>query len=112
MSRRPYKTTGCFRFFILIIILAPVAYLVASYVNGEDGISNIKRLLHLDGKEITVSTSDAAGTDNADILKEQVRIKDARIEELMKENDKLKKDIQDMQALLNKLNNLQDSGNQ
>ena len=112
MSRRPYKPTGCFRFFLLIIILAPVAYLVAAYVNGEDGIANIKHLLHLDGKEVTVTSSDPANTDNLDILKEQVRIKEARIEELMKENEKLKKDILDMQALLDKMNKGQDSGNQ
>lgn len=108
MSRRPYKTTGCFRFFLLIVILAPLAYLVASYVNGEDGIGNLKRLLHIEPREITTTTP--VQTDNVDILKEQLRIKDARVEELMKENEKLKQDLKDMEALLDKMHETPDSG--
>ena len=39
---RSYKTTGCFRFVLFIVILAPLAYLGASYYNGQDGVQNIK----------------------------------------------------------------------
>jgi hypothetical protein len=40
-----YKATGCARFFLVLIILAPLAYLGASYYNGQDGIENVKSLL-------------------------------------------------------------------
>jgi hypothetical protein len=37
-----YKTTGCAKFFLILVILAPIAYIGASYFNGQDGIDNIK----------------------------------------------------------------------
>jgi cell division protein FtsB len=37
-----YKTTGCAKFFLILVILAPLAYIGASYYNGQDGIENIK----------------------------------------------------------------------
>ncbi|MBK8502791.1 MAG: hypothetical protein IPL46_11535 [Saprospiraceae bacterium] len=37
-----YKTTGCAKFFLILVILAPLAYVGASYFNGQDGIENIK----------------------------------------------------------------------
>ena len=43
-----YKATGCARFFLVLIILAPIAYLGASYYNGEDGIENVKNFLGID----------------------------------------------------------------
>jgi hypothetical protein len=39
-----YKMTGCARFFIVLIILAPLAYIGASYYNGQDGLQNLKSL--------------------------------------------------------------------
>ena len=38
------KTTGFARFFLIMIIVAPLAYIGASYYNGEDGIEKIKNL--------------------------------------------------------------------
>lgn len=38
------KTTGFARFFLIMIIVAPLAYIGASYYNGEDGIEKIKSL--------------------------------------------------------------------
>ncbi len=46
MATRPYKTTGCFRFVFFMMILAPLAYIGASYYNGQDGLQNIKNLFH------------------------------------------------------------------
>ncbi len=45
MSRRKVRLTGCARFFIIMIILAPLAFIGASYYNGEDGIENFLKLL-------------------------------------------------------------------
>ena len=35
------------RFLIVMLILGPLAYMGASYYNGEDGIANLKKLLGL-----------------------------------------------------------------
>ena len=48
---RKYKVTGCAKFALVIVILAPIAYLGAAWYNGEDGIENIKALLGLDDNE-------------------------------------------------------------
>ena len=39
---RKVKSTPFARFLLVMIVLAPVAYIAASYFNGEDGIQNIK----------------------------------------------------------------------
>lgn len=39
------------KFFIFLIILLPLAYLAASYIKGEDGIANAKKLLGMDGND-------------------------------------------------------------
>ena len=46
-----YKATGCARFFLVLIVLAPLAYLGASYYNGEDGIENVKNLLGIESSQ-------------------------------------------------------------
>ena len=46
---KKYKMTGCARIFIILIILAPLAYIGASYFNGEDGLSKITTLFQGDG---------------------------------------------------------------
>jgi hypothetical protein len=42
MARRKTKLTPFARFFIFLLIAAPLAYLGASYYNGEDGVGKIK----------------------------------------------------------------------
>ncbi len=44
MARR-LRLTGFARFLIVMLFLAPLAYIGASYYHGEDGIANIKRWL-------------------------------------------------------------------
>ena len=60
MPRRKYKLTGFARFFIVMLFLAPIAYLAASYINGEDGVTNIREFF---GGEKTTTTTN--GRDNA-----------------------------------------------
>ncbi len=52
---KKYKATGCARFFLVMLILAPLAYIGASYYNGQDPIENIKGLF---------GSSDANGGEN------------------------------------------------
>jgi len=64
MPRRKYKLTGFARFFIVMLFLAPIAYLAASYINGEDGVSNIREFFG--GEQTTSTTTTTENTDAND----------------------------------------------
>ncbi len=68
---RKYKATGCARFFIVLIILAPLAYVGASLYNGQNPVDNIKELLGM-------NDADSSADDNALILDEQNSTEPAR----------------------------------
>jgi hypothetical protein len=55
---KKYKLTGCAKFFIFFIIAAPIAYIGASYYNGQDPIQKIK-----DSIPFTFSSSDEDHSD-------------------------------------------------
>ena len=114
MATRPYKTTGCFRFAIFLLIFAPLAYLGASYYNGEDGMGNLKKQLY---KIVNVfsgvkSPSAAGSTETADKsaasqaathselldLKSAVERKDKEINTLIQENLELKMKLKECEG--------------
>lgn len=59
---RGLKLTGFARFFIMLVIMAPMAYLIASYANGQDGVANLKKLLGI--AQNTVPGQTDGGADN------------------------------------------------
>ena len=101
--KRKYKMTGCARFFIVLIILAPLAYLGASYYNGEDGIQNIKNLLGI-GKERTETPRSDSSDD-----RQTKRLEDA-IDDLEKENRQLKREIEQKDLEIQNLKQRLDAG--
>ena len=87
---RKLKTTPFARFILVMIILAPLAYIGASYYNGEDGIQNFKNLIGLGEKtETTVAPSTGEGDGVLD-LENEVEYLKRRVEELEKENRELR----------------------
>ena len=40
-----FKVTGFTRFILIMVILVPLAYVIASYYNGKDGIEELKKLV-------------------------------------------------------------------
>jgi len=85
MARKKYKLTGFTRFFVVMLFLAPIAYIGASYYNGQDGIENIKNLLGLDKdtpQEEVITFDESEQTDVVAIKK--------RISELEQELESLK----------------------
>jgi len=110
---RPYKTTGCFRFFVFIIILAPLAYLGASYYHGQDGIQNIKNLFSKgiavfngsSSSEIKKESSEpvqeitTVPTDLEKEYKALLELKDKQIEALIKDNLELKQKLQLLETI-------------
>jgi len=99
MGRRKYKLTGFARFFIVMLFLAPIAYIAASYINGEDGLANVKEFFsdEASSPDEQTTTLDKSSKDNpgelskADLeqmvydLKDSVREKEFEIRELRRQ---------------------------
>ncbi len=84
--RRKHKLTGCARFIIFLLIFAPIAYLVGSYINGEDGIEKAKNILGL-GEEKTRQIEQKSSKESD--LNEIIKMKDQEIELLKKKIEEL-----------------------
>jgi len=66
---RGLKLTGFARFFIMLVIMAPMAYLIASYANGQDGVANLKKLLGI--AQNAVPGQAGGGSDSVFISKKE-----------------------------------------
>jgi flagellar motility protein MotE (MotC chaperone) len=85
MSRR--KVTPFARFLLAMIIIVPLAFAGASYINGEDPVQNFKQLVGMEqaaeqppNKEKSTPQKETAATPSA--------------QELQKENKRLRKELQ------------------
>lgn len=84
-----FKITGIGRLLVFLLLFAPIAYIGASFINGENGFDKIKGLFGGSDKiETNVSDSDL-NTRNEEIIKD-----------LRKENAQLKRKITDLEAQL------------
>ena len=106
---RKLKSTPFARFFLVMIILAPLAYIGASYYNGEDGIENFKNLIGLgDKKEVTISADTPSDNSEVTKLKNDLEYLERRVKELEKENrdleDKLEKKEMEIKNLEQRVN--------
>lgn len=92
---RKYKATGCAKFALVIIILAPLAYIGASYYNGEDGIQNIKDLLGIgqDTPTEIIKTNEEPET-KAKIIRETDETSTILLDSLKAENKRLKDQLE------------------
>jgi cell division protein FtsB len=91
--RKKYKMTSFARFLIFMIFFAPLAYIGASYYNGEDGIQKIKNLLKIESKDTPEQKVIEVNTEQKDevirmqaeeiaMLKQKIAELEARIEAL------------------------------
>ena len=92
------------RFLLFMIIVVPAAYFGVSYAKGEDGLKNLKDAV---GIETTVSNDSRKGSNdgvktNSEIsrLKDDLKEKEERIDELYLENEALKKKLRDQEVQL------------
>lgn len=93
------KTTGFARFLLIMIIVAPLAYLGAAYYNGQDGVENIKKLFRGEETERNEGGSnDDSGSSSlfGGNLRKQV-------EELKAENAELKSRLAEQEAEIQQL---------
>jgi len=89
MSKK-LKLTGFARLLIFMVFFAPLAYLGASYYNGEDGIGNIKKML---GIEATTSSNGST--------QDQIDDKTKEIKDLERKIETLKRDVKRLEASKN-----------
>jgi len=75
-----------------MVIAAPLAYLAASYYNGEDGIQNIKDLLGIDQKTATETPAEQeaepAEIDSSTTTLDMQQLQET-VEQLKEENQQL-----------------------
>jgi cell division protein FtsB len=92
MARR--KMTPFARFFIVMLIIVPLAYFGASWYNGEDPL-NIKQQLGLEQNTEVAQPAKPAQRDAATATVESL---EQRISKLEKELQQCKKDLQELKA--------------
>lgn len=96
MSKR-MRTTPFARFFIVMLFLAPIAYIGASYYNGEDGIGNIKSWVE------QVRHKSGSTSDESEAAKELEAAQD-KIADLERINGSLKEELKTLQKQLENCN--------
>lgn len=101
------RLTNFARFFIFLIIVVPLAYLGASYVNGEDPKENINKLLN---KEILSTDSKPTIEDNTsntdDVSQSGTQsneLNQVKIEELQSEVNFYKSKVDELKDKVEKL---------
>ncbi|MEL7119152.1 MAG: hypothetical protein AAFO07_06925 [Bacteroidota bacterium] len=96
MARRKLRMTPFARFFIVMLFLAPLAYIGASYYNGEDGIENIKKLIGIEQVDNTSTTKKQTQTTRKNSNSSD------QVAKLTEEVDKLKKANADLRSTIRK----------
>jgi len=96
---RKARLTVFSRFLIMMLIVGPLAFLGASYYNGEDGLQTVKDLFNQQKEKVSetrtnrTDKADEAATYKIRKLEEDLEYKDKRIEELRQENEELRQRI-------------------
>ena len=104
------RLTNFARFFIFLVIIVPLAYVGASYINGEDPKENINNLLDKEifssgeetklvdpnpepeKKDSNESTKVETGQETIEELKSEVNYYKSKVEDLKAEIEKLEKE--------------------
>ncbi|GAA5219762.1 hypothetical protein [Membranihabitans marinus] len=94
MAKR-YRATGCAKLFIVLLIITPIAFFVASYVNGKDPIKFIKGIF--EKTETTEIVTDSASPPLND--------KDQKIQKLEKDVEFYRLEAENLQKQLDDCKN-------
>jgi hypothetical protein len=102
--KRRFRLTGFARFFIVMLFVVPLAYIIASYYNGEDGLENIRRIVGLDKTEQASEPVSEDSVDRVTIKNDNETTGESdRISLLEQDNVKLKAQLLDMSVELKEL---------
>ena len=115
-----YKMTGCAKFFIFLIFAVPLAYIGASYYNGNDPFEKIKNMEIFqkkpDSNDDTASYKKDKNTnrqklDNSTLIKE-LELKDEEIKFLRRKIKKLEDLIESQKQEIKRLKKVDGNKNQ
>ncbi len=99
MARR--KLTGFARFFIVMLFVVPLAYIGASYYNGQDPFKNAGDLLNkFRSNETAPENTTSVPSGEIDL---QIKNLEERIKELEQENTELRAQIRQMDVQIKEL---------
>lgn len=100
-----YKLTGCAKFFFFFIIAAPLAYIGASYYNGQDPIRQAKDFFNFGKTEKSESTvSENATTSNSEASGGELQLKESEIKYLQTKLENCKEESEKQEMLIETLN--------
>ncbi|MFK7810465.1 MAG: hypothetical protein AB8F74_21850 [Saprospiraceae bacterium] len=91
MSKKNLSLTPFARLILVLLFAAPLAYIGASYYNGEDGIGNIKQLFGMEEKEARHEVETTEDTYDLEKENEQLR---KEVKELKEENADLRERLE------------------
>ena len=96
-----YKTTGCFKFLIFLILAIPIAFLASSYYHGEDPLAYVKDKI----SEVSSTTESSSSSNTAELNDAEVEINSLRntIRDLQRENENLSRLLDEKQKEINSL---------
>ena len=97
MSQKKIRVTGFTRFLLFMMLVVPIAFVCASYYNGEDGLQKAKDLLGIGGEKTEKINSDAPAT--AENSASTVKLEDCqdRIELLERKLERREQEILDLE---------------
>jgi hypothetical protein len=108
---KKYKLTGCAKFFIFFIIAAPLAWIGASYYNGQNPIQEVKEFVQSiignespDQNDVADTTTIDQNGVNSSLNGNGSVFQEMELKELEIKN--LKNDLKDCEALNDKLKQL------
>jgi hypothetical protein len=126
MTRKKFRLTGFARFFLVMIVLAPLAFIGASFYNGENGIENLKNLfkgkLKFEKEEVKQIEKPEEKDDESKVLvnpapteveinsqvaklQDELNFKNQKVDSLYKENAALKSQIEAKDKELSEIKN-------
>lgn len=83
------QMTGFARFLLIMVIATPLAFLGASYYNGQDGIKNLKELLGIGRASDRTEAPAKTGTDS--LPEKQEQAEEAKKEDPLQVNSQIQK---------------------
>ncbi len=95
-----YKTTGCFKFLIFLVIAVPVAFFASSYYHGEDPVAVIKEKI---GSASETTTSSRPSSTSDDSYKSELNELRNQVRRLKNENQNLKDVLEKKQTEIDAL---------
>ena len=98
-----YKSTGCLKFLIFLLIAVPAAFAISSYYHGENPLEYVQN--KIGGDKTVTSTPSTSSNNNEDVIELNTEINELRneVRKLEDENQNLRNLIKEKDLEINDL---------